>query len=103
MFLRLLRLLRFVGRDAVVLWYACRNPATPTFLKAGAILLVLYAIFPIDMLPDWIPVIGWADDVTLLALAIPAILKRIPPRVLGDAQAAAGGWLSRLRLRPGKS
>jgi uncharacterized membrane protein YkvA (DUF1232 family) len=100
MFLRILRLLRAVGRNAIVLWYACRHRETPVSLKVGAILLVLYAISPIDLIPDWFPILGWIDDVTILAIGIPWILRRVPPHVLEEATAAAGGWF--VRLRTGK-
>ena len=98
MFLRLGRLFRAVGRDIVVLWYACRNPATPFRLKAIAILLGLYVFSPIDVLPDWLVLLGLADDVTLLALGIPALLKFVPPGALHDARLAADGLLSRMRF-----
>lgn len=94
MLLRLGRLLRMTGRDIVVLWYACRHPATPRALKLAALLAGLYVISPIDILPDWMALLGWADDVTLLALAVPALLRLMPAPVLADAQAAAArrGW-----------
>jgi len=91
MLVRILRLLKTGGRNLMVLWYACRHPATPRFLKVAAIFLLLYAISPIDLIPDWIPVLGWMDDVTILALGIGALLRRIPPSVLKDANASAAG------------
>lgn len=98
MFLRLGRLFRAVGRDILVLWYACRNPATPLRLKLAALLLGLYVVSPIDLVPDWLAVLGVVDDVTLLALGIPALLKLLPADVLQDARHAAGGLLSRSRF-----
>ncbi|OWW21065.1 YkvA family protein [Noviherbaspirillum denitrificans] len=98
MFLRLGRLFRSVGREIIVLWYACRNPATPFRLKLAAILLGLYVVSPIDLVPDWLALLGLVDDVTLLALGIPALLKFVPAHALDDAHAAADGLLSRLRF-----
>lgn len=95
MFLRLLRLLKLTGREAAVLWYACRNPATPLFIKIGALLLGIYMVSPVDLIPDGIPVLGWVDDVTLLTFAIPAILKLLPPSVLGEARIATERRFSR--------
>jgi uncharacterized membrane protein YkvA (DUF1232 family) len=103
MFLRLLRLFRTVGRELVVLWYACRNPATPRVLKLGAVLLALYILSPVDLISDLLPVLGWVDDVTLLAFGIPALLKLVPERALRDAHFAAEGLLSRVRLWHRKS
>ena len=95
MFLRLFRLFKLTGREAALLWYACRNPATPLMIKIGALLLALYIVSPIDLIPDAIPILGWMDDVTLLAFAIPAILKLIPEAVLSDARAASERRFSR--------
>ncbi|HVL77361.1 MAG TPA: DUF1232 domain-containing protein, partial [Noviherbaspirillum sp.] len=92
MLLRLGRLLRMTGRDIVVLWYACRSPAAPRTLKLAAVLIALYVLSPIDLVPDWLPLLGWADDVTLLALALPALLALFPPDALIDARAAAARW-----------
>lgn len=98
MFLRLGRLFRAVGREILVLWYACRNPATPMRLKLAAILLGLYVVSPIDILPDWLVLLGIVDDVTLLALGIPALLKLVPDHALNDARMSADGLLSRMRF-----
>ena len=98
MFLRLGRLFRAVGRDILVLWYACRKPATPVRLKLVAILLGLYVFSPIDIVPDWLALLGLVDDVTLLAIGIPALLRFIPENALHDARIAADGLLSRMRF-----
>jgi uncharacterized membrane protein YkvA (DUF1232 family) len=98
MFLRLGRLFRAVGRDILVLWYACRNPSTPFRLKLVAILIGLYVFSPIDVLPDWLAVLGFVDDVTLLAIGIPALLKFVPEGTLHNARMAADGLLSRMRF-----
>ncbi len=98
MLLRLGRLIRAVGRDIVVLWYACRNPASPALLKLGAVLLALYVFSPIDVVPDWLVVLGLVDDVTLIALGIPALLRLAPDHALNEARAAAEGLLSRSKL-----
>lgn len=97
MFLRLGRLFRTVGREVVVLWYACRNPATPAVFKFAALLLGLYVLSPIDVLPDWLALLGLTDDVALLALGIPALLRLMPEHVLQQARAAADGVMSRSR------
>jgi len=98
MFLRLGRLFRSVGREILVLWYACRNPATPFRLKLVALLLGLYVFSPIDVVPDWLALLGFVDDVTLLALGIPALLKFVPAHALHEAHASADGLLSRFRF-----
>lgn len=103
MFLRLLRLFKLTGREAAVLWYACRNPATPLFIKIGALLLGIYIVSPVDFIPDALPILGWVDDVTLLAFAIPAILKLLPQSVLGEARVATENRFSRWGFRRSRS
>jgi uncharacterized membrane protein YkvA (DUF1232 family) len=102
MFYRLRRLFRLLSRDTVLLWYACRNPATPKAAKLGALLLVMYIVSPIDLIPDTLPVLGWLDDVAVLAFAIPAVLKLVPQPALQQANAATDRLLSRWRLWRGK-
>jgi uncharacterized membrane protein YkvA (DUF1232 family) len=103
MFSRLRRLLRAAGRDAVVLWYACRNPATPISVKLIAALLAVYVVSPIDLVPDTIPILGWIDDVALLGLGIPAVLKLVPSNSLSQASIAAEKFLSKWKFWRAKS
>lgn len=98
MFLRLGRLFRAVGRDILVLWFACRHPGTPMRLKLVAALLALYVLSPVDVIPDWFAILGWVDDVTLLALGIPALLRFMPAEALQQAHAATNALLSRWRI-----
>jgi uncharacterized membrane protein YkvA (DUF1232 family) len=95
MLFRLSRLLKSTGRELVVLWYACRHPNTPLPIKLGALLLAVYFISPIDILPDTFPLLGWVDDVTLLALLIPALTKRLPHAVRNAAHTGAERLLSK--------
>lgn len=89
MFFRLFRLFKTAGREAALLWYACRNPATPRAIKISALLVAMYILSPIDLMPDGLPILGWVDDVSLLAFAIPAILKLLPDTVLREARVAS--------------
>lgn len=98
MFLRLGRLFRSAGREMLVLWYASRNPSTPKLMKLATVLLMLYVISPIDLIPDWIPVLGWLDDVTVLAFGVPALMRLLPQPILAQAHAQADALLSRLRF-----
>ena len=103
MFLRLSRLLKAAGRDLIVLWYACRIPGTPVMIKLISILLAVYVFSPIDLLPDALPILGWIDDATLLALCIPVLLKLVPQPTLLDAREAADRTLSRWAFRRNRS
>ncbi len=95
MFSRLRRLARTAGREVTILWFACRNPATPLAVKLGAGLLAVYLISPIDLIPDALPVLGWLDDATILAFGIPALLKLMPAHALSDARGASERFLSK--------
>jgi uncharacterized membrane protein YkvA (DUF1232 family) len=86
MFARLFVLFKAVGREIAVLWFACGNPATPLMVKICALLIGLYVISPIDLITDLLPVIGWLDDLTLVAFAVPALLRFVPPAVLEEAR-----------------
>ncbi|RZJ09071.1 MAG: DUF1232 domain-containing protein [Rubrivivax sp.] len=77
MFKRLTLLWTVVRGDARQLWRALRQPTAPAWLKVGTALVVLYVLSPIDLIPDFIPVLGVMDDVVLVPLAIRFMLKRL--------------------------
>jgi uncharacterized membrane protein YkvA (DUF1232 family) len=95
MLLRVRRFAKLISRDAAVLWFACRNPATPPAVKVAALMLTFYVLSPIDVIPDWIPLLGWLDDVGLVALALGALLRFLPDSILNDAEVTANRRLSR--------
>jgi uncharacterized membrane protein YkvA (DUF1232 family) len=86
MWKRLTLLWTVVRGDARQLWFALRHPAAPKWLKVGTALIVLYVLSPVDLIPDFIPLLGVMDDVVLVPLAIRFLLKRLPAEV---AQATA--------------
>ncbi len=69
--LRLRRLFSATGREALILWYAFRNPATPGSIRMASLFLFLYLLSPIDIVPDFALLFGWADDLALLMMGIP--------------------------------
>jgi len=87
-------------REALVLWFASRDPRTPWYAKWLAVFIVAYALSPIDLIPDFIPVIGFLDEVILLPGAIWLTLKLMPQQVLLDARARALAWLEAHRPKP---
>ncbi|MEY4976126.1 MAG: hypothetical protein RIQ97_1321 [Pseudomonadota bacterium] len=80
-------------RDGVTLWMACRHPRTPWYAKALALLVVAYALSPIDLIPDVIPVLGFVDDVLLLPGLIWLTLRLLPAPVRQACRAQADAWL----------
>lgn len=80
---------RSIKRDTMALYLATRDPRTPWYAKALAGFVVAYALSPIDLIPDFIPVLGYVDDLLLLPLGIWAALKLIPAPVMEDNRARA--------------
>ena len=86
---------RALKRDTLALYYAVRDPRTPLIAKVVAGLVVAYALSPIDLIPDFIPVLGYLDDVILVPLGILLALKLIPADVLAAARIRADATLER--------
>ena len=86
-------------REIDALYLAARDPRTPWYAKAVIACVVAYALSPIDLIPDFIPVLGYLDDLLLLPLGIYLALKLIPTEVLIDARRRAAGTPSTLPKR----
>jgi len=80
---------RRVKRDTYALYLAARDPRTPWYAKALAALVVGYAFSPIDLIPDFIPVLGYLDDLIIVPLGIYFTLRLIPPEVMTECRARA--------------
>ena len=91
---------RRLKRDAVVLWVCARHPRTPFLAKALAAALVAYALSPIDLIPDFIPVLGYLDDLVILPLGVWLTLKLVPADVLAECRAEAHRRLEEWRAAP---
>lgn len=83
---------RGIKRQIMVLWFSCRNPKTPLLPKLLALCVVGYALSPIDLIPDFIPVLGLLDDAILLPLGILLVMRFIPQNVLDISRARALDW-----------
>jgi len=71
-------------RDVVALWLAARDPRTPWHAKALAGFVAAYALSPIDLIPDFIPVIGWLDDLLIVPAGIWLAVRRVPPALMAE-------------------
>lgn len=100
MFERLKKRARGLKRDIVTLWFAYRHPQMPLPAKIAAILIVAYAFSPIDLIPDFIPVLGFLDEVILLPAFIWLTLKLIPEAVVVESRSAAQAWMDAHRPKP---
>ena len=100
MFERLRKRARGLKGDVVTLWFAYRHPQMPLAAKIAAILIVAYAFSPIDLIPDFIPVLGFLDEVILLPVFIWLTLKLVPDAVVAESRTAAQAWLETHRAKP---
>lgn len=89
MFKRFLSILRGLRQETLMLYYAVRDPRTPWYAQAFVALIVAYAFSPIDLIPDFIPILGFVDEMILLPLAISLALRMLPAPVIADARRQA--------------
>jgi len=75
-------------RELSVVTVAVRHPRTPWYAKAWLLFVVAYAVSPLDLIPDPIPVLGYLDDAILLPLGIVIALRMIPSDVMAECRAA---------------
>ncbi|MBU1212720.1 MAG: DUF1232 domain-containing protein [Alphaproteobacteria bacterium] len=80
---------RAIKRDVTALYLAGRDPRTPWIAKAVAALVVAYALSPIDLIPDFIPVIGYLDDLLIVPLGILLAVRLIPELLMAEFRDAA--------------
>lgn len=92
--------LRRIKRDGVTLWFAVRHPGTPWPVKALAVFVVAYALSPIDLIPDFIPVLGYLDDAIVLPALIWLAVKLLPASVRATCRQQADDWMGRGGRKP---
>jgi uncharacterized membrane protein YkvA (DUF1232 family) len=80
---------RSIKRDTHALYLASRDPRIPWYVKVLAVLIVGYALSPIDLIPDVIPVVGYLDDMILLPLGILLIVRLMPPGIMAECRERA--------------
>jgi uncharacterized membrane protein YkvA (DUF1232 family) len=80
---------RQLQAEVYALYLAYRDPRVPWYAKAVAVCVVGYALSPIDLIPDFIPVLGYLDDLVLIPLGIALVLRMIPPAVMDECRARA--------------
>lgn len=73
-------------RDTLALWYVCRDRRTPWTIRLLGILIVGYALSPIDLIPDFIPILGYLDELVLLPAGLWLLFKLIPPELLSECR-----------------
>ena len=91
---------RRLKSDIATLWFCVRHPRTPLAAKVLAVAVVAYAFSPIDLIPDFVPVLGLLDDVILLPIGIWLVLKLVPPDVLAECRDQAARWIGEKKPKP---
>lgn len=76
-------------RETYALYLAARDPRVPWYAKVLALCVVGYALSPLDLIPDFIPILGYLDDLILVPLGIALVLRLVPPDVLADCRERA--------------
>ena len=91
---------RRLKADVVALWFCARHPRTPWLAKAVAVGGAAYALSPIDLIPDFVPILGYLDDLVLVPAGIWVALRLVPADVLAECRGEAAAWLERNGNRP---
>ena len=79
----------YLRTETHALYLAARHPRTPWYAKLFVAGVVAYAFSPIDLIPDFVPVLGYVDDLILIPLGIAVAIKMIPPDVLAECRVRA--------------
>lgn len=80
---------RSLKRELVALSLAARDPRTPWYARALSVGVLAYALSPVDLIPDWIPVLGYLDDLLLVPLGLALAIRWIPTEVMQDCREQA--------------
>ena len=91
---QLQRWARMLKRDTVALYLSARDPRVPWYAKVVAACVAAYALSPIDLIPDFIPVIGYLDDIILVPLGIALAIRLIPPALLEEHREHAAAQIA---------
>ncbi|MCF7203066.1 YkvA family protein [Pseudomonas oligotrophica] len=92
---RLKQWARTIKRDVLALWLSARDPRTPWYAKVLALVVAAYALSPIDLIPDFIPVLGYLDDLLIVPLGIWLVVRLIPMELMAEHRATAAQATSR--------
>ncbi len=80
---------RALKAEVYAVYLAARDPRTPWYAKGLLLLVVAYSLSPIDLIPDFVPVLGYLDDLIIVPAGISLALKMIPSAVMEDARQKA--------------
>lgn len=81
--------LRALKRESLVVYYAARDPRLPWHVRLLAMAVAAYALSPIDLIPDFIPVLGHLDDLVLIPMGVALVIRLTPAHITADARRRA--------------
>jgi len=91
---------RQLKKEIYALYFAYKDPRVPLYAKVLAAIVVGYALSPIDLIPDFIPVLGYLDDLILVPLGIMLVLRMIPQNVMVECQEKAEKAIAQGQSKP---
>jgi uncharacterized membrane protein YkvA (DUF1232 family) len=91
---------QLLKQDVLILWFATKNPNTPWAPKVICIFIVAYALSPIDLIPDFIPILGFVDDLLLMPFLIWLAVRLIPTVIIQESRIQADKWLIQNQSKP---
>ncbi|NIO40017.1 MAG: DUF1232 domain-containing protein [Burkholderiales bacterium] len=89
-----------IRRDTLALWFAVADKRTPLWLRVFGYLIVAYALSPIDLIPDFLPLVGYLDELILLPVGLWLMIKFMPQTVLVECRSSADNWFAEGNQRP---
>src|SRR5262245_48470606 len=92
---------RTIKRDAIAVWIAARDPRVPWYAKVVAAAVAAYAFSPIDLIPDFVPVLGYLDDIIIVPAGILLTVRLIPAGLMDEFRAEAARRIKRPTSRVG--
>lgn len=90
---------RRIKRDVVAVYFAARDRDTPLAVRVLALAVAAYALSPIDLIPDFIPVLGYLDDLLIVPLGLWIVVRLLPAHVLASSRQKAAAALDRPRSK----
>jgi uncharacterized membrane protein YkvA (DUF1232 family) len=90
---------RAIKRDVIAVWLAARDPRVPWYAKALALAVAAYALSPIDLIPDFIPVLGYLDDLLIVPAGILLVVALVPAELMAEFRAQAAELTDRPQSR----
>ena len=88
---------QLIKRDVIAIWIAARDPRVPWYVKGLALAVAAYALSPIDLIPDFIPVLGYLDDLVIVPAGILLVVWLVPAGLMAEFRARAETEASRPR------